>query len=318
MARWATVGIVQYINHANDLRKGRERVREIWETLIDRVALDEPDILLLPELFLTNGLKNAEGRALMDRDVAEPVPGGGFVQDFLVRKARQYRMYVAAGMVRLDPATNRIYNSAVLFDRAGAVAGIYDKMFPTPGEMEKYEVTPGAAPGIFDTDFGRIGIAICFDLNFPEVFAPMRERGVELCCFLSSMHGGTHLPTLAYEGRMYLASAVEHTAAYIINPIGGIVRRTGSCGNGVAARINLDYQLFHQAPPNLAEHIKRAYRNTVRFECVEGGPWKLLVCDREDRTAADVMKEFGVKPLDVLLDHTRALRQARLTVPAAG
>ncbi len=316
MARWVKVSTCWYINNVNDVRKGRDRVREIWEILMDRAALDKPDIMLLPEQFMSNALMDGAGRVMSGRELAEPVPGQGYTQDFLSRKARQYNMYIAAGMLRLDPATGRLFNSGVLFDRAGRVAGIYDKIFPTPNEMEKYEVTPGETPVTFDTDFGRIGIAVCFDLNFPELFEFYRQQKVELCCFLSSMHGGTHLPSYARDCRMYIASAVENGAAYVVSPIGGIIAKTLERGTFISARINLDFRVYHVTPRNLPEPfpvaVKRKYGDAVRFEHVEGEPWHLVCCDRTDMTAADVFNEFQVESIDDLFARTRALRRARV------
>lgn len=316
MARWVTVATMRYMNNVNDVRKGRDRVREIWEILIDRAALDKPDIMLLPEQFMSNALMDGAGRVMSGRELAEEIPGEGYIQDFLARKARQYNMYIAAGMGRLDPATGRLFNSGVLFDRAGRVAGVYDKLFPTTGEMEHHEVTPGDAPVVFDADFGRVGIAVCFDLNFPELFEYYRRERVELCCFLSSMHGGTHLPSYARDCRMYIASAVENGSAYIVNPIGGIVAKTFDSVSFIAARINLDCQLYHVTPRSLPEPfpvaVKRKYGDAVRFEHVEGEPWHLVCCDRADMTAADILNEFKVEPIDNLFDRTRALRRARV------
>ncbi len=298
MARWVTVATMRYINNVNDARKGRDRLLEIWERLIDQASVDKPDILLMPERFL--------GRA----QTVEAVPGPGVVQDLLSRKARQYKMYIAAGMYRAD-GQGRQFNSGVLFDRAGTVAGYYDKMFPTPGEMAGK--TPGDMPRVFDTDFGRIGMAICFDLSFPELFAWYAEQRVELCCFLSSMDGGAMFPALAREGRMYMASAVEYGTAYIVSPIGAVLAKTSQ--GVLAARINLDVQLFHLRPPlpePLPVHLKRTYGPGVTIEQVESGAWSLLRCDRDDLTAKDIMREIGMETLDETLNRTRRMRRERV------
>ncbi len=320
MARWVKVATMRYMNKVNDVRKGRDRVREIWELLIDRAALDKPDIMLLPEHFLSNSLMDDSGHEMTGRELAEPIPGEGYIQEFLARKARQYNIYIAAGIGRIDPASGRLFNSGVLFDRAGRVAGVYDKIFPAPSEMSKHEVTPGEAPIAFETDFGRIGIAVCFDLHFPELFEFYRREKVELCCFLSSMHGGTRLPAYARDCRMYMASAVEFGEAYIVNPIGGIVKKSFDSGiqTYFTARVNLDFQIYHYAPrihsEPFAVMVKRKYGDTVRLEHVEGEPLHLLCCDREDVTAADILDEFQVEPIDDLLNRTRAMRRER--VPA--
>ena len=92
-----------------------------------------------------------------------------------------------------ERAGGRVYNAAVLIDRKGKVAGVYRKMFPTPGEIED-GITPGTEAPVFETDFGRVGMAICWDLHFPrEVCWPMAERGVQLICWPSMYAGGFQL-----------------------------------------------------------------------------------------------------------------------------
>jgi predicted amidohydrolase len=316
MARWATVATIRWHNTVNDLRKGAERVREIWDLLIDRAAMDRPDLLLLAEHFMTSGMMDASGKALPAAAQAEPVPGDGPVLDFIARKARQHGMYIMAGMFRRD-AAGSLYNSAVLVDRRGAVAGVYDKLFPTPSEMEQTGITPGTAPGVFEADFGRLGAAVCFDLNFPEVFAALRARQVELCCFLSAMPGGPRLPALARDFRFYIASAALEGRNYIVNPLGAVLAQTGTHQNCVAARVNLDARLFHLKTgcQTQFDAIKRKYGGSVIVEFGIGEPWEpwyLLRCERDDMTADDVAREFDLEPLDNYLDRTRSLRRERV------
>lgn len=303
MARWVNISTMRGANHPNDIRRGRMRMLEIWEMLMDRAFLDRPDILLLPECFM--GL-DGPYEPTFNGQASDETP----VQSFLSRKAKEYNSYIAAGIKRTDKAGNK-YNSAIVFDRAGEVTGIYDKIFPTPGEM-KCGVVPGFEPLVFDLDFGRIGIALCFDLNFPELFDDYRRQKVDLCCFLSSMHGGAHLPALARNNRMYIASSVEWGWSYIINPIGEILAKTMDNQRMVSHRINLDVEMLHLSPPEFPFDLKRKYGKTVRLLAAEAEPWKLLVCDRDDLTAADVLREFKVERLDETLEVTRQMRQARV------
>ncbi len=305
MARWVTISTIRWQNTGNDLRKGPERVREIWDLLIDQAALDKPDLLLMPETFLVSGLKEREAGA-------EPVPGGA-TATWLAGKARQYRTYLFAGILRKDEQGRRT-NSAVLFDRSGALAGVYDKLFPTPGEMEEVGRFPGLEPKTFDCDFGRIAGAICFDLNFRELFAEYHARGVELCCFLSAMPGGLHLQTIAREYRMHVASSAREWISYIINPLGTVLAATSMHAHTVSARVNLDVALFHMHGPDAAKFLemRKKYGPGVVVELASPEHWKMLRCDLPDKTAAELAAEYGIETLDAYLARTRRIRRERL------
>ena len=115
---------------------------------LEQAASFQPDIACLPELFA--------------RSAAEPVPGP--TTERLAAWARKHSSYVIAGIKTLSGG--RSYNSAVLLDRSGKLMGRFDKIHPTERELEN-GITPGATdPPVFETDFGIIGIQICFDVNW--------------------------------------------------------------------------------------------------------------------------------------------------------
>ena len=99
-----------------------------------------------------------------------------------------------------------IYNAAVLLDRSGAVAGVYRKMFPTIGEIEE-GITPGDRACVAETDFGRVGLALCFDLNFRLVAESIAEHSAELVVFSSMYRGGISARIWAYDFGWYLVSS---------------------------------------------------------------------------------------------------------------
>src|SRR3954468_24272430 len=153
------------------------------EKLIDAAALDKPDIILLTEGCMQNTPRNASRE---DKNAkAEMLSSPGPITQMLSRKAQQHKCYIIASYYRKPEKGDGHYNSAVLFDRQGKIAGCYDKTFPTIGEMEE-GVIPGKGPLAFDTDFGRVAAMICFDFNFEEILSQYKKQGVELICFLSN------------------------------------------------------------------------------------------------------------------------------------
>src|ERR1044071_865275 len=115
---------------------------------LNEAASFRPDIALLPELFA--------------RGDAETVPGP--ITGRLSSWARENSSYVIFGMkTRIG---KHIYNSAILLDRQGRAAGQYNKIHPTEGELQEGTHPGGPDPPVFETDFGLIGIQICFDVNW--------------------------------------------------------------------------------------------------------------------------------------------------------
>ena len=109
--------------------------------LINRACLDRPAIVLLPKRLAVTGLTDK-----IQDTFTEYLPQGGLISDFLKRQAREHKTYISiffASYCRKSKASG-IYNSVVLFDRQRRIAGVYDKTFPTIGEMES-GVLPGQA-----------------------------------------------------------------------------------------------------------------------------------------------------------------------------
>lgn len=135
------------------------------------------DIVCLPEEFCGGA--------------SEPVPGP--TTGAIAALAKQYGMYVICPLV--EQAGDREYNTAVLIDRAGEIAGRYRKIFVFWGENR--HAGDSGVP-CFDTDFGRIAILTCFDLNFPELWREASDKGAEIVFWPSAYGGG--FPLRGYAG----------------------------------------------------------------------------------------------------------------------
>ncbi len=134
------------------------------------------DIACLPEEFA--GTK------------AEPVPGP--TTKAVAELARKYNMYVVCPI--REQAGERQYNTAVLIDRKGRIAGYYRKVFVFWGEGLHCS-TEGVK--VFETDFGRISILTCFDLNYPELWQQCNELDAEIVFWPSAYGGGSPLNAMA-------------------------------------------------------------------------------------------------------------------------
>ncbi|MGH6932183.1 MAG: carbon-nitrogen hydrolase family protein [Dongiaceae bacterium] len=149
---------------------------------IDRAAEKRADIVLFPELVLSAGY------SLGDKfyDVAESVPGPS--TEALGHKAREHKLYVVAGIAERD-ATGTVYNSAVIVGRDGKLAGSYRKTHIFPPTESFFAV--GTDLSVFDLDFGRVAVPICYDLEYPEPARVLCLKGAELLLSMAAHWIGT-------------------------------------------------------------------------------------------------------------------------------
>lgn len=173
-----------------------EKNLEGFGQYIGKAAALKADIVCLPEGITQVGTGKSYA------ECAEPVPGP--TTEFLGKLARTHRMYIVAGITEREKDT--IYNTAVLLDRSGKLAGTYRKVC-LPREEIDGGVTPGEEFRAFDTDFGRIGIMICWDVAFPEPARQLMLEGAEVI-FLPIWGGNTTLARArAIENQVYLVSS---------------------------------------------------------------------------------------------------------------
>ena len=141
-----------------------EENRQHMLGLLDRALLQKPDLVCFPETFTGVGVTDAASA-----EVAESVPGP--TTDAFAKRAKENRCYVICP-IRTE-RDGKQWNSAVIIDRSGEILGVYDKTHPvtTSHNYTVFEegVAPGPEPPVFDLDFGRVAVQICFDAGFPEI-----------------------------------------------------------------------------------------------------------------------------------------------------
>ena len=280
------------------------------ERRIDDAALDKPDIILLTEGFMQNTPRSASVKEKNEK--AEPLSGDGPILRLLARKARQHHTYIIGCTWRKDPKGRGRYNSAILIDRAGKVVWHYDKVYPTIGEMEG-GVLPGRQIKVFDTDFGRIGAIICFDLNFSELLDACKRQGVELLCFLSAFRGGFRVPAAAFRNQCFIASSVPGENGVIVDPLGRTLAESSQYGRTIFAQVNLDCQVVHIDYNNRRiPDLKKTYGPLVKIETFSPEAVYLLTSLHPEKSVQDMIREFEIETLDAYLDRARAAQKKHL------
>ncbi|RPJ58320.1 MAG: hypothetical protein EHM23_17950 [Acidobacteria bacterium] len=197
--------------------------------VLDQAGALKPDIVCLGEGITVVGHGGSYA------DVAETIPGP--TTERLGQKAAQYRMYIAAGLYEREG--HAIYNTAVLIDRQGKVAGKYRKVY-LPREEVEGGLTPGTGFPVFDTDFGRLGIMICWDVEYTDPARALAAQGAEIV--LLPIWGGSVdlMKARALENHVFLVSSGYDCETAIIDPAGKIIRSTKESGRIETADVDLE------------------------------------------------------------------------------
>jgi beta-ureidopropionase len=256
-------------------------------SLVDAAGAQEPDLIVLPETFIAAGIPSQSGALV---SVAESIPGPAF--DLLAERAQRYQSYIVAGLP-LSEGT-KVKNVAVLIDRGGKLVGLYAKMHPTEGELES-GVVPGTEVRVFDTDFGRVALSICFDLNWPSMWAEMGRMGAEVVCWLSAYPGGFPLFVYAWQYRYRIISSVWDYEARVVDITGRALAQTTRWARLAIADLDLDKRLFNiDGQYEQILQIRSAYGNRVSVETLnEEHMFALTSCD-PSVSLDEIIAEFGL------------------------
>jgi len=161
-------------NCGEDVAANEEQVHG----LLDEAAAGGADLAALPEVW------PCQGQAQEVRAAAEPVPGPR--TERIAEVARRHRMWVHGGSV-LERDGERVFNTSALFDRDGALVATYRKIHlfdaDPPGAVPSREsavFTPGDQVVTAETEFGRVGLSICYDVRFPELYRALVVQGATI------------------------------------------------------------------------------------------------------------------------------------------
>jgi predicted amidohydrolase len=269
--------------------------------LVDEQGARGTDIILLPE--------TCRGQ---DGSSEEPLHGATVTA--LSALAKKHKTYVACPIDRRDG--DRRLNSIVLLDRSGQVACIYDKVFPYWSEFDlQPAVAPGDAAHVYRADFGRLGLATCFDVNFPEVWKKLSDEGAELVVWPSAYSAGVSLQAHAINHHYYIVTSSQ-TPDCIVYDITGERLLYDHAEDVNVSRITLDLDrvVFHEnfnlekRDKLLNEHGSDvAQEQWLRLE-----QWFVLRAKARGVSARELSRSYGLEELRHYLDRSRvAIDQRR-------
>jgi predicted amidohydrolase len=225
--------------------------------LIEMAVAQGAKLVALPEYFAIMGLKDN------DKVKAREKLGAGPIQQFLSSTARRHGVWLVGGSVPLECASpDKVRNTCLVYDDKGGLAARYDKIHLFGFQMGKecYEeertIEPGKDVVTVETPFARLGLSICYDLRFPELYRAMKDVDIILVpSAFTETTGKAHWETLiraraienlAYvlapaQGGYHLNGRETHGDSMIVDPWGVVLDRLARGSGVVVAGINLQH-----------------------------------------------------------------------------
>jgi nitrilase len=186
--------------------------------LVRQAAATGAQLVVLPEYWPIMGLTDSDKVGHAER------PGAGPIQAFMAEAAREHGIWLIGGTLPLvspDPA--KVMNTTLVFDPEGNPASRYDKihLFGFTKGAEHYDeartIVPGESVVMFEAPVGRVGLAVCYDLRFPELFRAMGE-----CTLMIVTAAFTHTTGLAHWEVLLRARAIENQCYVLASAQGGL------------------------------------------------------------------------------------------------
>lgn len=217
----AAIQMVSGTQRDDNLRAARD--------LLEQASHSGAELAVLPEYFCLMGHKDT------DKLACREVEGAGIMQQFLAETARALQMWIVGGTLPIQTAVpDRVRNTTLVFDPAGSCVARYDKihLFCFDNGLERYDesrvIEAGHAPVQFDVNGRdghrwRIGLSVCYDLRFPELYRLHAQAGADLMLVPSAF---THTTGHAHWEVLLRARAIENLA-YVLAPAQGGLHENG-------------------------------------------------------------------------------------------
>ncbi len=263
---------------------GREAAFRRLERQLAEAAAMEGQLVCLPEACFWSDFNAA--------DSAEPENGA--TVEFYAAMAEKYRIALLAPLLLREK--RHCYNAMLWFDADGALQGIYRKCHPTQLELER-----GIRPGpekfeIFDTPWGKIGCAVCFDINFRQVIERNVELGARLIVFPTMFQGLALMRAWARLFRVYFLSAVSAPYSALVTPLGQTRVEPWCHGEVWQSVIDMDFEVVTTDKMELFPELKLRYGGDVEIETIDLESAALISCRAPNTSVNDMLREFDIPP----------------------
>ena len=182
-------------------------------------------------------------------------------------------------------------------------------MYPYWSEFDhKQPVEPGQEARVFQTDFGKVGLAICFDVNFPEVWQRLADQGAELVVWPSAYSAGTSLQAHALNHHFYIVTSTLTRDCLVYDITGEELLYNKSADLNVSRiTLDLDRGVYHQNF-NIEKRDKLLKEHATEIKQVkwlDREQWFVLQATKAGVSARDLAKQYGLEELRDYLSRSR-------------
>jgi predicted amidohydrolase len=222
--------------------------------------------------------------------------------------AKNYAVYIVCPIFRRG-ANGKTYNSSILLDRNGEVGMIYDKVYPYWNEFD-----PGAPPSeigidasVYEADFGKLGLTICYDANFPAVFKRLSDQGAELVIWSSAWAGARVMQAHAINFNYYIVTSTWTKNCYVFDISGELLLYEENDDINISRiTLDLDRGIYHENF-NLENRDKLLSEQCDVIQEIHLLPeqWFILKSVTPGVSARQTAKKYGLEELRNYRDRSR-------------
>lgn len=231
------------------------------ERLIREAAQQDAKLIVLPETFALMGMHSSDQVAIAE------TYGDGVIQNTISRLAQQLNVWIVAGTIPIQsPVANRVYARSIVYNDQGEAVAFYDKIHlfdVTLGETESYSeshsYTAGQEVVVVDTPVGKVGLSVCYDVRFPELYRQLVEKGAQILTVpaaFTAVTGAAHWKVLlraravenlcyvigADQGGFHMNGRQTYGNSMIVDHWGQVIDKKKKGAGVVTATIDLEAQ----------------------------------------------------------------------------
>jgi predicted amidohydrolase len=289
--------------------KTREsRIKRMLERMDEITGLN-PDLLCLPELFDTSWVE--EEKPLIEVAEDEKVPGP--VTRRIAEFAKKHHCYVVCPVY--TSSGGHFYNSSLLIDRKGDIAGVYHKIHPVKSEILPDNAIKGGGilPGaldqpVLDTDFGKVGMLICYDANWSDGWDSLKRKGAEIILFSSQFPGGRILNYYASKNGYYIVSSTGGDAR-VIDMSGNDLDSSSTFVRYAWSKVNLEKVNTPTWPTrDKLPELFNTYGNRIGIKVWDDTDIITIESLDSGLKVKDILKEFKIQSNDELVATTEQVQ----------
>jgi predicted amidohydrolase len=267
------------------------------------------DLAVLPEVAVTG--EAGKDSALRAVPLEE-------LRDAFGAKAREHRCYIVVPTYLLEDGSERARsNAAILFSRSGETAGVYRKVHlvvSSDGSGFENGCTPGREVPVFDCDFGKLGLQICYDMEFDYGWRELARKGAELIAWPTQSPQTSHPAFRAMQNRCYIVSSTWRDNASVFEPTGKIAAQVRPPGSILVHEFDLSYAILPWHPRlRKGEALRAKYGDKAGFRYYEDEDCGIFWSNDPQLSVGEMARSIRVPEVEESLEHVRKVyREARV------